>query len=167
MRYVCWVHISRYHPSQTRSDLAFTPRILSDYEDSKEEIRDMRRQGTNFSSMSSSGDIELETIIPADYDLPETHVVQALNNRYIHASILTEALDVMWPENWGMVVSLNLPRLQMVESVSTRTRFSRRHGVKRSTRLTRSNRRSYPTTSSSCLGSSQVYVQNIFKYKAE
>ena len=73
--------------------------------------------------MSPSDDIELETIIPADYDLPDTHVVQALNNRYIHVSILTAALEAMWPENWGMVVSLNLSRLQMVESVSTWTRF--------------------------------------------
>jgi hypothetical protein len=76
--------------------------------------------------MSSSDDIDLETIIPADYDLPDTHVVQALNNRYIRATILTAALEDMWPGNWGMVVSLNLSCLQRIESVATWTRFSGR-----------------------------------------
>jgi hypothetical protein len=78
----------------------------------------------NLSSMSSSDDIELEAIIPADYDLPDTHVVQALNNRYIRATILTAVLDAMWPDNWGMVVSLNLSCFQRIESVAAWTRFS-------------------------------------------
>jgi hypothetical protein len=45
-------------------------------------------------------------ILPTDFKLPSTHVVQALEERYIHASILREALEALWPNNWGLVVSL-------------------------------------------------------------
>lgn len=52
-----------------------------------------------------SDEIDLATIVPANYQLPATHVVQTLSGRYIHAAILTAVLDKKWPQNWQLVVS--------------------------------------------------------------
>jgi hypothetical protein len=64
--------------------------------------------GRSTISTSPPDEIDIATIVPANYQLPSTHVVQTLNNRYIRTSILTTALDAMWPENWAMVVSVLL-----------------------------------------------------------
>jgi hypothetical protein len=50
-------------------------------------------------------DDSISNIRPEDFELPKTHVVQALEDGYIHPSILTEALDKAFPNNWTMVVS--------------------------------------------------------------
>lgn len=76
---------------------------------SKDEKANMQRQGTklSFMSTSSSDDIDPDAILPADYDLPSTHVVQVLNSRYLRTPILMEALDAAFgKDNWGLVVSI-------------------------------------------------------------
>jgi hypothetical protein len=50
-------------------------------------------------------DLELTEINPAQYNLPATHVVQALPERYILADILTKTLEKLWPKNWHLEVS--------------------------------------------------------------
>lgn len=46
----------------------------------------------------------VQDIDPADFDLPDTHAVQALEERYIKASVLKEVLDKKWPKNAAMIV---------------------------------------------------------------
>jgi hypothetical protein len=53
-------------------------------------------------------------ISPSDYELPSTHVVQALKERYIHTHILMETLNELWPHNWALDVSKALAELEML-----------------------------------------------------
>lgn len=48
--------------------------------------------------------VDVSDIIPSNYNLPQTHAVQALNGRYIRADILYAALEKTWSKNWHVVV---------------------------------------------------------------
>jgi hypothetical protein len=51
-----------------------------------------------------SDEIDVTTISPTDYNLPSTHVVQALSNHYIYPLILETALEASWPKDWQVIL---------------------------------------------------------------
>jgi len=48
---------------------------------------------------------DLENTDPTDYSMPETHMVQALNDKYIREPVLKGFLDKRFGDNWAMFVS--------------------------------------------------------------
>jgi hypothetical protein len=60
-------------------------------------------------------------LLPADYTVPPSYVVQALEDRYIRAPILIAALEKLWPGKWEIVVRFPffLPLFCFVQICST------------------------------------------------
>ena len=54
------------------------------------------------------------SLLPADFVVPPSYVVQALSDRYIRASVLTAALESLWPGKWEVVVGALLVLLQPI-----------------------------------------------------
>lgn len=60
----------------------------------------------------------IQNVTATDFNLPEGHVVQALEDRYIRATVLQEALEQAWPGNWAMFVSITILQNSWCASLS-------------------------------------------------
>lgn len=54
------------------------------------------------------------SLLPADFVVPPSYVVQALSDRYIRASVLITALESLWPGKYEVVVGAPSVFLQPV-----------------------------------------------------
>lgn len=53
---------------------------------------------------ATTGNEAVQDVNPADFNLPTTHIVQALEGRYIKTAVLKEVLEKKWPGNAAFFV---------------------------------------------------------------
>lgn len=91
------------HPYKYSRTAAAAAAISTDAQSSTK--NDRRRSPKPEAQKGMSEAIEIQNMTAADHNMPAGHVVQALEDRYIKATVLQDALEKTWPENWKMFVS--------------------------------------------------------------